>query len=199
MALGDVNKTGDTPSTPPPQNTNTASTGASESPKKITIVPLNGKGEFSAPVADVKNFGAILNGTVAGKPNTMCMETSDKGKYHCEGFDTSTVAEERGLQPAKLDIPTEAPTKLTTGADFNQTAMALMKDDSLVSPFPKTKEGATYSETAFYKGGKVSEDGNSVKGGKLAFTVITDGDKREIINAKGQKFKADEDGKLIQD
>lgn len=194
--MAEVNEVGKNPTTPQ----DTTSTGKPSVPEKIIIVPLNGQGEFSATVTNRKDFGnSIFNGTVAGKENTMCIKMPDSDKYHCEGFDTPNAAEEKGLQAVKLDIPTKAPGKFEEGADFNQTIQALFTDNSLTQPFPETKPGATYSATKLYKGGALSDDGNSVKGGKLVATVIQDGDQRYIVDAKGHKFSADEDGKIVKE
>lgn len=104
------------------------------------------------------------------------------------------IADKKGAKSGKLDIPTQAPSQVKAGDDYNSVAMQLTSN--YTNAFPKTKKGATYSETKLYEGGTLSADQTKVKGGKFVATIITDGDKRTIVDAEGHKFVAGADGKL---
>jgi hypothetical protein len=190
MGIEDLNAVGSAPSSPPPSG---GSTGKAEVPKEIKIVPLNGQGAYSAPIANFKDPSAtIFTATVAGKENTMCAKIPDSDKYHCEGFEKPADMEEKGLLAVKLPNPG----KFEVGTNFDKTVNGLVQDESLTR-FDVPHEGNQHTEMKFYKGdAKVSDDGKSVAGGKLVATYDKNGDKITLIDANKHKFVPDAKGNI---
>lgn len=163
-------------------------------PEKIKIIPLNGQGEFYAPVAGLENPGAtIFTANVAGKENTTCMKMPDSESYHCQGFQTPADAESKGLEIAKLANPG----KFEVGKSFDKTVAGLVKDESLTR-WDVPHDGNKLTEIKFFKGGTVSDDGKKVEGGKLVATYRLEDGKESLTDAKERKFVPDADHNIAK-
>lgn len=189
--MAEVSGVGNTPQNPQ----DPAVTEKKEVPKKPIVSILSADGDkFAMPVADLPK-GSIFTAHTKNGDRKICVGTGEENTFSCEpGLQTNAELAANGAQLSKINLAS----RLKSGADVNDVSMALMKDETLVSPFPETKPGKAGSTMKYYEGGKLSEDGNSVIGGKLVATVIEeDGNITSITDGKGHKFKVGKDGKFL--